>query len=111
MASYKPANLFTGECMKISFLFVVLMQLASTISAQAENYSYSCFSYYWNGHDGQRGTMQLSVNPESAQADILEESWDKGLGGMINANYRSRGPVKYVKFGSELILEEVLLIG
>ena len=89
--------------------FIVLAMLVST-SAFARSYEYDCYSYYWNGYEGEKGTMSLSVNARTAAADINEESWDD-LGGKIDSSYRSRGNVPYVKYGNELIVEKSLLTG
>lgn len=97
--------------MKTALLFGTFFVLVASSSAEAASYNYKCFSYYWNGYEGEKGTMKLSLNSKSARADILEESWDDDLGGSIDTKYRSRGSVKYVKFGANLIVEEALLEG
>lgn len=94
---------------KLGYSLTPFISLLS-LSAAAANFNYNCFSYYWNGSDNDKGTMLLTLNSESATANILEESWDD-LGGLLNQKYKSRGAIKYVKFGNELIVEEALLSG
>ncbi len=89
--------------------FLVLAALIS-FGAEARSYTYECKSIYWNGYN-ESGTMSLSVNARKATADIHEESWDEGLGGNLNPNYRSRSERPYVKFGGDLIVEKSLLTG
>jgi|GEM_PF-4427232 len=97
--------------MKNLSLFLLALVAVNSNSVFAESLEYKCFSYYWNGHDGDKGTMNLTVNAQEAHGDILEESWDEEIGGKLNPAYKSRGAVKYVKFGYNLILEKVLLSG
>lgn len=85
--------------------------ISLNIFAHETTYNYKCFSYYWNGDDQQKGTMNLSVSEQSASANIVEELWDENLGGALNPNYRSRGSIEYAKFGQELIVEKVLIKG
>jgi hypothetical protein len=86
-------------------------QALSGLSAGGKaKYNYSCWSFYWNGDDQQRGTMTLTVSGNSAKADIIEENWDN-LGGNIDRKYRPRGKMKFLKFGHNLILEESLVSG
>ncbi|MCM2323018.1 MAG: hypothetical protein NDJ90_07125 [Oligoflexia bacterium] len=93
-------------------LVVALLSLSTASSAFAGGIDYRCFSYYWNGDRHEKGTMDLSVAADSATANIVEELWDDGtLGGKIDSSYRPRGSVKYVKFGSNLIVEAALLSG
>lgn len=91
-------------------LLAVATLLLST-SAFAQRYEYKCFSYYWNGYDGLKGTMSLIVDGNTASADIDEEAWDQNLGGLLNPRYKSKGSIKFLKFGSQLILEEALVSG
>lgn len=91
-------------------LIIGLLAFGS-MSAFAKTHTYKCYSYYWNGDEQSHGTMTLEVNNKTAKADIAEESWDDNLGGNLNSTYRSRGAIKYVKFGSELIVQESLLTG
>lgn len=95
--------------MKNSLMAIVTLLIGTTTFANT--YEYKCFSYYWNGYKGAKGTMSLTVGGDTASADIAEESWDKNLGGNFNPNYKSKGSIKFVKFGSELILEESLVNG
>lgn len=90
--------------------FIVLALLMST-AAQASSYEYDCFSFYWNGSESEKGTMDLSVNARKASADIHYETWDNNLGGLLNQSYRSRSERTFVKFGNELIVEKSLLTG
>lgn len=93
----------------------IIITLAMTLAAStslANTYSYNCFSYYWNGYEHQKGTMTLIVSDRAAAADIVEESWEDGdLGGATNPKYKSKGAIKFVKFGDNLILEEALVSG
>lgn len=90
--------------------FIVLALLVS-FGAEARSFKYDCQSFYWNGYQGESGTMELAVNARKATADIREESWDENLGGNINLNYQSRGDKPFVKFGNNLIVEKSLLTG
>lgn len=90
---------------------LIVLALLVSSSAFARSYDYDCFSFYWNGYEGESGTMSLSVNARSATADIHEESWDENLGGKLDSSYRSRGDTPFVKFGGELIVEKSLLTG
>jgi hypothetical protein len=91
----------------LTLLFTSFLSLSSF----AETFNYKCFSYYWNGRDDEKGTLLLKVNSKNAEADIVEESWDESIGGERNLNYKSRGAIRWAKFGYNLILEEVLLEG
>ena len=91
-----------------------LMAIAALLigtSAFANSYEYKCYSFYWNGYDHEKGTMSLTVDGNTATADINEEYWDENLGGKLNPKYKSKGPLKFLKFGSELLLEEALIDG
>lgn len=98
--------------MRKKFFSAALLFQLSVSSAFATNMDYRCFSYFWNGDEREKGTLELSIAQSSAQANIVEEMWDDGiLGGKIDQKYRSRGPVKYVRFGRYLIVEESMLTG
>ncbi len=96
----------------LSSIASVLMFEASAFAA-ANEYEYSCFSFYWNGDSSQHGTMSLTLTPKKASADIVEEQWDdeEGLGGNIDPNYRSRGNLEVVRYGTNLIVEKSMLTG
>lgn len=89
---------------------LLVLALLMSASAFGRAYDYDCYSFYWNGSDSGKGTMELSVNARKATADIHSESWDN-LGGLIDSSYRSRGERTFVKYGSELIVEKSLLTG
>lgn len=89
---------------------IVFATLLIGTSAFANTYEYKCYSFYWNG-ENQEGTMSLVVDGDTAKADIDEESWDKDLGGKLNPKYKSRGSLKFLKFGYELLLESALVKG
>jgi hypothetical protein len=89
--------------------FLVLAALIS-FGAHARPYDYECFSFYWNGYEGEKGTMDLTVNARKATADIHEVTWDEDLGGNLDTSYQSRGDIPYVRFG-EIIAEKSLLTG
>lgn len=91
-------------------ILVIAAVLMGT-SAFAETYKYNCFSFYWNGHQNEKGTMSLVVNGDTAKASIPGEEWAKSLGGKININYRSKGEIKFLNYGYGLILEEPLVTG
>ena len=88
--------------------FIFLLAL---ISFNVFAHDYKCFSYYWNGYENEKGTMLLSVDQNFADADIVEESWDKKIGGALNPKYKSEGKIKFIKYGHDLILEDVLING
>lgn len=92
-------------------MFFVLVLSFVSAPAMAKTYKYRCYSYDWNGDSTERGEMSLTVSKTKATADIKSVSWDQGLGGPLDRSYKSRGPVRYLKFGDELILEEVLVDG
>ena len=92
-------------------LVMITCALLITTSVFAREYSYQCFSYYWNGYENIKGTMNVEVNDKVAKADILEVTWDEKLGGILNPTYISLGAIKFVKFGHSLLLEEVLISG
>lgn len=93
-------------------LLTAFSLLLGTVSSYADTkYEYKCFSYYWNGDDHEKGTMLLEVTSKKATADILEVQWDENLGGDRDPDYNSRGAVKFVKFGYNLIVEKALLSG
>jgi hypothetical protein len=99
--------------MKQGLVFTLVLFNLFKMTAFSDNFRYDCFSYYWNGYEGESSRkMSLTVtNKTQATADILEETWDKNLGGNLDVNYRSRGKIKYLKFGYELLLEDALLVG
>ena len=98
--------------MNRTLLALALAFISLPTSAFAADFEYKCFSYYWNGKDNQKGTMDLVVGSNSAMANIVEESWDDDdIGGARDTKYKSRGRIEYVKFGSILIVEKVLLTG
>ncbi len=85
---------------------------ASLISPTAfASYEYKCFGYYWNGDEHESGTMTLLVDEDHATGDVHAKNWNERFGGNRDENYKSRGSIKYLKFGHELILEEVLIGG
>ena len=92
-------------------LMMVIFAFLITTAVFAKGYSYQCFSYYWNGYENIKGTMNVEINGKVAKADILEVSWDDNLGGTLNPTYISLGAIKFVKFGYGLLLEEVLISG
>lgn len=92
-------------------LFLILAAVIGPVSVSAQDYDYKCFSYYWNGDNREKGTMTLSLNSRTATADIIEESWDKNLGGTLNEKYKSKGKIKFIKYGTNLIVEEALVSG
>jgi hypothetical protein len=93
--------------------FIIILAIAITVTGSdvfAAVYDYECYSYYWNGRN-EKGTMSLRVSKTIASADIHQKSWDKDLGGKINKNYKSKGSIKFLKYGYNLILEEALVEG
>ena len=98
--------------MKIIILSALLLIFSLPLAAGATEFNYSCYCYHWNGYYYEKGTMDLTLNSNFAKANIIEVSWDDdSLGGSIDTKYRSRGSVKYVKFGKNLIVEESMLTG
>lgn len=93
-------------------LIVISCLFFSTL-AQAETYNYKCFSYYWNGDTHEKGTLDLTVNLKKANATLIGENGqiDDKAGGSRNIKYKSKGSIKYAKFGYSLIVEEALLTG
>lgn len=87
--------------MKKSFL--VAATLLFVTSAMADLYEYKCYSF--------RGSMTLIVDGDQAFADINGETWDKDIGGKQNLKYKSKGIIKFLKFGTNLLLEESLVDG
>ncbi|RYF40118.1 MAG: hypothetical protein EOO38_22345 [Cytophagaceae bacterium] len=80
----------------MKYFLLLFPFFVAPLSAIAQNHDYKCFSYSWNGGQNEKGTMLLSVNAESATADILEELWDTNLGGPINKTYKSRSKLKHM---------------
>lgn len=87
----------------LSFLFIIVL----SFSAQASTYKYKCFSY----GDSEKVTMDLSIDSQTATADILEMLWDQDIGGPLDENYKPRGNVKYLRYGHSLIVAPELVTG
>ncbi|OFZ29256.1 MAG: hypothetical protein A2622_07500 [Bdellovibrionales bacterium RIFCSPHIGHO2_01_FULL_40_29] len=85
------------------------LSLIGSIS-MASTFNYTCYGYFGNGDASFDKTMILTTDTVSAKADIIGESWDK-IGGKLNPNYKSKSNLKYLKYGSQLILEESLTVG
>lgn len=94
--------------MKNTLMVIATLLIGTT--AFANTYEYKCYSFYWNG-DNEKGTMSLIVDSDSAKADIDSESWDENLGGKLNPKYKSKGSLKFFKFGDNLLLEGALVNG
>jgi len=93
--------------------FALLAAAGISAHAEAKVFNYKCFSYFWNGETGEKGTLDLAVSPHAAQATLKNqdgEAIDKS-NGPRNTNYRSRGSVRYAKFGYRIIAEESLITG
>lgn len=78
----------------------------------AKTHNYQCFSYYWNGYDHEKGTMQLSVSLEKAEGKVQQQDdgFTDEVGGPRNLRYRSRGSMEMYKYGN-LIVEKTLTAG
>jgi hypothetical protein len=81
-----------------------------SIPAHAAGFNYKCYSYFMNGHD-EKATMDLKVGKTVARAVIHENGMDEPVGGKIDPRYKSKGKVKYLRFGGGLIVQEALANG
>ncbi len=93
-------------------LFIILALSTSHIVMASAVDTYKCYSYQVNGQKNTDEIMLISVSESFSQGNILNESWDDHfIGGELNANYKSKGPIKYKKYGQNLVIEESLLNG
>jgi len=89
---------------------MIIIAVLFTTSVFASEYSYKCFSYYWNG-ENEKGTMILEVNEKNANAHIFAKDWDEKFSGNLDPKYNSQGAIKFAKFGYNVIVEQVLISG
>lgn len=91
-----------------NLLMIVMVTLVG-VEASAQTQNYTCYSYESENND-QKYEMSLTIDGDQAKADIKGEMWDD-IGGTLSTKYKSKGAIKFVKFGYDLVVEEALLSG
>ncbi len=90
---------------------MLVLALLVSFGAQASSFKYDCFSYYWNDQEDESHKMELVVYKKSAKGTFHAQNLSLQVGGALNENYRSRGDITYVKYGTELVTEKSLMTG